>query len=286
MRGIANPVWAATIPCLSIRHAGETGTERGLDCHASRKVPNILRWRERIDLLVDRMADPDTKQAEIATNRSAVQLLWRNGSVSNPNPALRPEPLHPRYLPFWHSVRDSHPRLFRVNDPLGDSFAIILLTEAQLNGPLCRPPDASAAGALSCHSRPQWIVAGSGRAYFDWRMSFSGTAQQEFIDNSLGGIPDARLDWSRALRWNPPANDPNAGKAPENPFAMKRIRRPSPSSRFACSRALVAGQKVVQRNLNIQPTLTIRPGFPVRVIVNRDLILDPYTGEDDKYGET
>ena len=36
------------------------------------------------------------------------------------------------------------------------------------------------------------------------------------------------------------------------------------------------GQKVVQRNLNIQPTLTIRPGFPVRVIVNRDLVLEPY----------
>jgi type IV secretory pathway VirB10-like protein len=38
------------------------------------------------------------------------------------------------------------------------------------------------------------------------------------------------------------------------------------------------GQKVVQRNLNIQPTLTIRPGFPVRVIVNRDLVLRPYKG--------
>jgi len=38
------------------------------------------------------------------------------------------------------------------------------------------------------------------------------------------------------------------------------------------------GQKVVQRNLNIQPTLTIRPGFPVRVIVNRDLVLEPDKG--------
>jgi type IV secretory pathway VirB10-like protein len=36
------------------------------------------------------------------------------------------------------------------------------------------------------------------------------------------------------------------------------------------------GQKVVQRNLNIQPTLTVRPGFPVRVVVNRDLVLEPY----------
>ena len=39
-----------------------------------------------------------------------------------------------------------------------------------------------------------------------------------------------------------------------------------------------SGQKVVQRNLDIQPTLTIRPGFPVRVIVNRDLVLEPYKG--------
>ena len=36
------------------------------------------------------------------------------------------------------------------------------------------------------------------------------------------------------------------------------------------------GQQVVRRNLNIQPTLTIRPGFPVRIIVARDLVLAPY----------
>jgi len=36
------------------------------------------------------------------------------------------------------------------------------------------------------------------------------------------------------------------------------------------------GQQVVRRNLNIQPTITIRPGFPLRVIVNRDLVLAPY----------
>jgi type IV secretory pathway VirB10-like protein len=39
-----------------------------------------------------------------------------------------------------------------------------------------------------------------------------------------------------------------------------------------------AGEQVVRRNLNVQPTLTIRPGFPVRVIVNRDLTLEPYRG--------
>lgn len=41
------------------------------------------------------------------------------------------------------------------------------------------------------------------------------------------------------------------------------------------------GQQVVRRNLNIQPTLTIRPGLPVRVIINRDLILAPIGGGGD-----
>ena len=36
------------------------------------------------------------------------------------------------------------------------------------------------------------------------------------------------------------------------------------------------GQQIVERQLNIQPTLTIRPGFPVRVMVTRDLVLAPY----------
>ncbi|MCR5857381.1 TrbI/VirB10 family protein [Mesorhizobium sp. J428] len=39
-----------------------------------------------------------------------------------------------------------------------------------------------------------------------------------------------------------------------------------------------AGQQIVQRQLQIRPTLTIRPGFPVRVIVTRDLVLEPYGG--------
>src|SRR3989475_8996231 len=36
------------------------------------------------------------------------------------------------------------------------------------------------------------------------------------------------------------------------------------------------GQEMTRRNMNIQPTLTGRPGLPVRIIVNRDLMLRPY----------
>tara|TARA_R110001606_G_scaffold47570_1_gene121246 strand:+ start:76099 stop:77352 length:1254 start_codon:yes stop_codon:yes gene_type:complete len=37
-----------------------------------------------------------------------------------------------------------------------------------------------------------------------------------------------------------------------------------------------AGQRVVDRNLGIQPTIRVRPGWPVRVVVTRDLILRPH----------
>lgn len=37
-----------------------------------------------------------------------------------------------------------------------------------------------------------------------------------------------------------------------------------------------AGDQITQRNLDVQPTVTIRPGAPVRVLVTRDLILAPY----------
>jgi type IV secretion system protein TrbI len=36
------------------------------------------------------------------------------------------------------------------------------------------------------------------------------------------------------------------------------------------------GQEITRRNLDVQPTLQIRPGFPVRVIVTKDLVLRPY----------
>jgi type IV secretion system protein TrbI len=36
------------------------------------------------------------------------------------------------------------------------------------------------------------------------------------------------------------------------------------------------GQQITRRNLDVQPTLTIRPGFALRVLVQRDLVLPPF----------
>lgn len=39
------------------------------------------------------------------------------------------------------------------------------------------------------------------------------------------------------------------------------------------------GQQAVGRSLSLTPTLTIRPGAPLRVLLSRDLVLEPYTVE-------
>lgn len=38
-----------------------------------------------------------------------------------------------------------------------------------------------------------------------------------------------------------------------------------------------AGDKLVGHQLDVQPTITIRPGARVRVLVSRDLVLEPWT---------
>lgn len=40
--------------------------------------------------------------------------------------------------------------------------------------------------------------------------------------------------------------------------------------------ANIAGQRIIDRNLNVQPTIKIRQGWRFNVIVSRDLILKPY----------
>jgi type IV secretion system protein VirB10 len=39
------------------------------------------------------------------------------------------------------------------------------------------------------------------------------------------------------------------------------------------------GRQLVQRQANVAPTITIRPGFPLRVLVTRDLVLEPISGD-------
>jgi hypothetical protein len=107
-----------------------------------------------------------------------------------------------------------------MTDILDDSFAVILLTRAELDGPLCRSPDALMARALSSHAAPHWLEVGSRRALFDGQLgnAFDRKAADPFLYKIFGVVPGARLDCSRSRKWSPRATDPNAGKAPEDPF--------------------------------------------------------------------
>lgn len=48
--------------------------------------------------------------------------------------------------------------------------------------------------------------------------------------------------------------------------------------RSAQTGANQAGQDIVRRNLDVQPTITIRPGWRLGIIVNKDIVLKPYEG--------
>lgn len=42
------------------------------------------------------------------------------------------------------------------------------------------------------------------------------------------------------------------------------------------------GQQLTQKNLQIQPTITVRPGFSVNVLVTKDIVIDPYRDNTKK----
>lgn len=41
-----------------------------------------------------------------------------------------------------------------------------------------------------------------------------------------------------------------------------------------------AGDQIVTKNLNIQPTIKVRPGWPLRVVVHKDIVLAPWPGQE------
>ena len=64
-----------------------------------------------------------------------------------------------------------------------------------------------------------------------------------------------------------------AGSSSDNSTIVRALRQGASDS------ISQTGRQIVQRQLDVAPTLTIRPGFPVRVLVTRDLVLEPYGGK-------
>lgn len=55
------------------------------------------------------------------------------------------------------------------------------------------------------------------------------------------------------------------------------VRAIRESAQQATSRA---GDQIVMRNLNVQPTVKVRPGWPLRVVVHKDIVLAPWPGQE------
>lgn len=89
------------------------------------------------------------------------------------------------------------------------------------------------------------------------------------LDNLVGtdpagysGLEDG-VDWYRC----------RAGRAWEPPGSDRIIIAGRDGLQDSGSQV---GQEMSRRSMNIQPTLTERLGLPIRIIVNRDLVLRPY----------
>ncbi|MNO37850.1 hypothetical protein D3C76_279410 [compost metagenome] len=116
----------------------------------------------------------------------------------------------PDSLGFEGGARTEHPRLFRLTDLAwpDDPYAIILLTQAEFEGPFCRPPRTYCNPYQKQSFRvpePAWLSKGAAWAY-----------SRANPYSSLGRLTEAEGDlaFNRSIRWTPRARDPNVGKVP------------------------------------------------------------------------
>jgi hypothetical protein len=122
-------------------------------------------------------------------------------------------PDDPRLLPFWRAIKvPRHPHLHRTEDVLGDSYAVIWLTQREFEGPLCAPPHLPDNPEID---RPDWLEVGTATNF--WRRQYSPSPdlrpEEYLIYKLLGQLPEHDLAFNRALTWTPRVHDGNAGKA-------------------------------------------------------------------------
>lgn len=122
------------------------------------------------------------------------------------NPAATP-PTDADLIPFWNAARTAHPRLHRMQDILDYEYAVILLTQEEFDGAYCKPAELVANRFYEMSPEPVWIKNGS--AYTE-----INAPPDDCFTQSIQGTPEKSIEYSRAIRWTPRANDPNAGKTP------------------------------------------------------------------------
>ncbi|WP_299970095.1 hypothetical protein [uncultured Roseobacter sp.] len=136
------------------------------------------------------------------------------------NTILNPPPQPPAeraLLPFWTHAMNAHPRLARMTDILGCAYAMILLTEAELDGPFCDVPEVIDSPLLRPTPTPGWISMEATSTWTNIYLSAAGRLPSR-------GDVTARAEASAvAFVKKPRLTDPNAGKAVTDPSYEDRL---------------------------------------------------------------
>ncbi len=129
-------------------------------------------------------------------------------------------PADPDLVPFWEAIQAQHPRTYRMTDILDAQFAVILLTQSEFDGPLCLRPNLLRSERFHPrNTRPQWLTTGAALAYYGEQVHPADDfpAEKFGLHRVFGGRPpQGPTDY--ALRLTPRVLDPNAGKAPQDPY--------------------------------------------------------------------
>lgn len=123
------------------------------------------------------------------------------------------------------------------------------------------------------------VSYGQSRVQVVWNRIILPDTSSLTLDNLAGTDPEDDVDWHWDRVFAGAALTTQLGvgaelAAPENRQDGDRIVIAGRDS--AQDSINQVGQEMTRRNMNIQPTLTERPGLPVCIIVNRDLALRPY----------
>ena len=129
------------------------------------------------------------------------------------------------------------------------------------------------------------VSYGQSRVQVVWNRVILPDTSSLTLDNLVGSDPAGRAGLEDGVDWH--WDRVFAGAALTSLLGIG-AELAAPENRQDGNRIVIAGrdslqdsvnqigQEVTRRNLNIQPTLTARPGLPMRIIVNRDLVLRPY----------
>ena len=281
-------------PILSAQTQGAQAAASPPLAPASSALPS-----ERASAPVDPVVQ--ARRAELTVARQSEVFLTKQGSVGRPAPAIpeaalarggevedarltSPERLQPPASPYLLQAGAIIPAALVTglrSDAQGVAIAQVTqdVHDSLGGGHLLIPAGSRLIGEYSTAT-----VDGQSRLGVAWTRLILPSGRSIVLDKLPAADPQGQAGlkdgvdrhwgrvWAAAGLSTVLAVGAEAGSSGEDDLS-RAVRR------GASQTASDVGQQVVSRGLSLTPTLTIRPGAPLRVLLTRDLILEPYTPE-------